>query len=110
MISIFRPLALRQLKLTSSLSPTTEETEDDALPRYWPQIKSRRSRKLAIFGSPDSTTLFAPTPWKLSPIKRFWTANRLVLVVTDPPYNVPIAGHVGGKGAVQHREFVMASG
>ena len=29
------------------------------------------------------------------------------LVLTDPPYNVPIAGHVtGGK----HREFVMASG
>jgi DNA modification methylase len=32
------------------------------------------------------------------------------LVFTDPPYNVPIAGHVGGKGLVQHREFVMASG
>ena len=29
------------------------------------------------------------------------------LVLTDPPYNVPIAGHVT-KGA--HREFVMASG
>jgi hypothetical protein len=32
------------------------------------------------------------------------------LVVTDPPYNVPIAGHVGGKGAVQHRDFAMAFG
>jgi DNA modification methylase len=32
------------------------------------------------------------------------------LVVSDPPYNVPIAGHVGGKGAVHHREFMMASG
>ena len=29
------------------------------------------------------------------------------LVLTDPPYNVPVAGHVTG-GA--HREFVMASG
>lgn len=29
------------------------------------------------------------------------------LVLTDEPYNVPIAGHVSGKG---HREFVMASG
>ena len=28
----------------------------------------------------------------------------------DPPYNVPIAGHVGGLGGVQHREFAMASG
>ena len=32
------------------------------------------------------------------------------MVFTDPPYNVPISGHVGGKGAVQHREFAMASG
>jgi DNA modification methylase len=32
------------------------------------------------------------------------------LVFTDPPYNVPIGGHVGGLGAVKHREFKMASG
>jgi len=31
-------------------------------------------------------------------------------VVTDPPYNVRIRGHVSGKGAIQHREFAMASG
>lgn len=32
------------------------------------------------------------------------------MVFTDPPYNVPIAGHVSGKGKTRHREFVMASG
>jgi len=32
------------------------------------------------------------------------------LIFTDPPYNVPIQGHVSGRGAVQHREFPMASG
>jgi DNA modification methylase len=32
------------------------------------------------------------------------------LVFTDSPYNVPIDGHVGGLGAVKHREFKMASG
>lgn len=32
------------------------------------------------------------------------------MVFTDPPYNVPIGGHVSGLGAVRHREFVMASG
>lgn len=31
-------------------------------------------------------------------------------VFIDPPYNVPIQGHVSGNGAVQHREFAMASG
>lgn len=32
------------------------------------------------------------------------------LVFTDPPYNVPIEGHVSGLGKVQHREFAMAAG
>ncbi len=32
------------------------------------------------------------------------------LIFTDPPYNVPIAGHVSGLGKVRHREFAMASG
>jgi DNA modification methylase len=31
-------------------------------------------------------------------------------VFTDPPYNVPIGGHVSGKGRVKHREFAVASG
>ena len=32
------------------------------------------------------------------------------IVFTDPPYNVPISGHVSGLGKQQHREFAMASG
>jgi DNA modification methylase len=32
------------------------------------------------------------------------------MVFTDPPYNVPIDGHVCGLGSVKHREFAMASG
>lgn len=32
------------------------------------------------------------------------------MVVTDPPYNLPIDGFVGGAGANRHREFAMASG
>lgn len=31
-------------------------------------------------------------------------------VITDPPYNVPIDGHVCGNGRVKHEEFAMASG
>lgn len=36
--------------------------------------------------------------------------DKAQLVFSDPPYNVPITGHVGGNGAIQHREFAMASG
>lgn len=32
------------------------------------------------------------------------------MVFTDPPYNVPIDGHVGGSVRIRHREFAMASG
>jgi ParB-like chromosome segregation protein Spo0J len=32
------------------------------------------------------------------------------MVFTDPPYNVPIEGHVSGLGKVRHREFAFASG
>lgn len=32
------------------------------------------------------------------------------VVITDPPYNVPVAGHVTGKGRHKHDEFAMASG
>jgi DNA modification methylase len=37
-------------------------------------------------------------------------SNLAEFVFTDPPYNVPIRGHASGNGAVQHREFAMASG
>ncbi|AIB12678.1 DNA methylase N-4 [Azospirillum argentinense] len=32
------------------------------------------------------------------------------MIFTDPPYNVPITGHVCGAGSVRHQEFAMASG
>jgi len=28
-------------------------------------------------------------------------------VLSDPPYNVPIDGHVCGKGAIRYREFAI---
>jgi DNA modification methylase len=36
--------------------------------------------------------------------------ERADMVFTDPPYNVPIEGHVSGLGKTKHREFSMASG
>ena len=35
---------------------------------------------------------------------------RAAMIVCDPPYNVPIDGHVSGNGKVRHREFAFASG
>lgn len=37
-------------------------------------------------------------------------SRKAQMVFADPPYNVPIQGHVSGLGSVKHREFEMASG
>jgi DNA methylase len=37
-------------------------------------------------------------------------ADKADMMFADPPYNVPVEGHVSGLGAVKHADFVMASG
>ena len=41
---------------------------------------------------------------------RLLIGDQARMVFTDPPYNVPIDGHVCGLGSIRHREFAMASG
>ena len=41
---------------------------------------------------------------------RVLDGNPAQMVFTDPPYNVPIDGHVCGLGKIKHAEFAMASG
>jgi DNA modification methylase len=42
--------------------------------------------------------------------KRLMRGDQAFMVFTDPPYNVRISGHVGGRGRTKHREFAVASG
>lgn len=42
--------------------------------------------------------------------ERLLGSERAGMVFTDPPYNVPVDGHVCGLGKVHHKEFAMASG
>ncbi|MFC0104631.1 site-specific DNA-methyltransferase [Sphingopyxis terrae] len=42
--------------------------------------------------------------------RRLLDQGKAQMVFTDPPYNVPVNGHICGLGKVQHDEFVMASG
>jgi DNA modification methylase len=41
---------------------------------------------------------------------QLFQTEKAQLMFADPPYNVPIEGHVGGLGSVKHREFAMAAG
>ena len=43
-------------------------------------------------------------------IDRLTAGETVDLIFTDPPYNVPIDGHVSGLGRVRHGDFAFASG
>ncbi len=43
-------------------------------------------------------------------VARLCEGGTAAMLFTDPPYNVPIAGHVSGLGRMKHREFAVASG
>jgi DNA modification methylase len=47
---------------------------------------------------------------KLHSFEHLLDRNKAQMGFVDPPYNVPIEGHVCGSGAIHHREFAMASG
>jgi DNA modification methylase len=42
--------------------------------------------------------------------KKLLEGEKADLIFTDPPYNVPIDGHVCGLGRIRHREFAMGVG
>ena len=42
--------------------------------------------------------------------ERLMGRDEVGLVFTDPPYNVPIDGHVSGLGRIRHRAFAMCVG
>jgi DNA modification methylase len=72
---------------------------------------------------PDETITRPGDLWQLGPhriisgdcrdaslIDRLMAGGSAGMVITDPPYNVPIEGHVCGLGKTKHDEFGMASG
>ena len=54
--------------------------------------------------------LFCGSALEPTSYKALLGETRAAAIFMDPPYNVKIGGHVSGLGAVEHREFVMASG
>ncbi len=43
-------------------------------------------------------------------VDRLMAGRQARVAFTDPPYNVPVAGHIQGRGRTRHREFALASG
>lgn len=88
------------------LSKTGAVTADDAVPASLEEAVSRMGdvwqlgRHRLICGDARLSETYA----------HLLGDETVDLVFTDPPYNVPIDGHVSGLGSVKHREFAFASG
>lgn len=82
-----------------------DQDPDDATVDPGPTVT--RPRDLWILGE---HRLLCGSSLEAETYTRLLGDERATMVFTDPPYNVPISGHVSGKGRRKHREFVMAAG
>ena len=81
--------------------------EDDPLPDLVPNRVCTTPGDLWILGE---HRLFCGDARHRETFQELLQGERAQLVFVDPPYNVPIRGHVSGKGRVKHPEFAQASG
>jgi DNA modification methylase len=93
--------------LLESLDPTGEADPADAPPEPVSGPPMTRPGDLWALGR---HRLLCGDATRVTSYAQLMGEGRARMVFTDPPYNVPISGHVCGSGAIKHREFAMASG
>ena len=87
---------------TSKLDPADEPISID---RSKPAIT--QSGDLWICGK---HRLYCGSALDAAAYDRLMDGEQAQMVITDPPYNVKIDGHVSGLGKARHQEFAMAAG
>lgn len=105
-------LGFSEIEIHSALSLDRPSKKTDALDEKLP-IRSEpavsRAGDLWLLPSKDGNhRLLCADATKASSYDALMQGDLAQMVITDPPYNVPIAGNVTTKTA--HREFAMASG
>ncbi len=94
--------------LIESLDESGSEDEADAIPEI--DETAPPVSRLGDLWRLGRHRLLCADATKAESYERLMTVERARMVFTDPPYNVPIDGHVCGLGSVKHAEFAMASG
>ncbi|MFO1148083.1 MAG: DNA methyltransferase [Alsobacter sp.] len=97
-------------EIDSTLQILSGADEQDSINDLVLPDPARAVSKLGDLWHLGSHRLLCGDARERSSYERLMAGERAQMVFTDPPYNVPIAGHVTGKGQHQHREFAMASG
>lgn len=100
------------LILEAEAGKADDPGREDGLPD--PVAGSPVSRKgdLWLFGPADAPRhrLLVGDARSAEAYGQLMASDHAAMMITDPPYNVPIAGHVSGLGRKVHREFAHASG
>lgn len=98
-------------EIDSLLDETAREDEGDPRDERLPDIEDGPAvSRLNDLWQLDSHRLICASALDSSTYAALLGANKAEMVLTDPPYNVRIDGHVGGLGRIKHREFLMGSG
>lgn len=84
-----------------------DETEDAAVPE---PVAGTSITQLGDIWQIGGHRLICADATKAETYKQLLGDETAQLIFIDPPYNVPIDGHVSGLGSVKHREFAMATG
>jgi DNA modification methylase len=89
-------------------SPDPEHDADDEVPPLLdPVLATTRPGDLWVLGR---HRLLCGDSRNRQSFDLLFERERANLVFTDPPYNVPIDGHVCGLARIRHREFAMGAG
>ncbi len=87
-------------------SPETESDSENEIP----PIADTATSRMGDVWSIGRHRLVCGDARETGDYERLMANEKADVMFTDPPYNVPIDGHVCGSGRIRHREFAMGVG
>ena len=91
--------------MIGDISGNLSEEEDDI-----PELNNKAVSKSGDLWHLGNHKLYCGNSLSSDSYDVLLSGQRADMIFTDPPYNVPVNGHVSGLGKYKHREFAMASG
>jgi DNA modification methylase len=93
--------------ILDAAEPMASSSDDDKVPELAPDQIITKPNDLWVLGE---HRLLCGDARRRESFAALLSGRMAQLIFADPPYNVPIHGHVSGKGRITHREFLQASG